>query len=77
MNDNENDFDFYYKLGKKLRSARERIGLSVADLAIKSGVSEKHIETYENASKIIPIYDFLSLARAMNYPPEIEPKNGI
>ncbi len=77
MTEQDQDLQFYRTLGKNLRAARERIGMSISDLAIASGVTAKNIENYESTLEIIPIYDFLALAKAMNYPSEIEPKNNL
>jgi transcriptional regulator with XRE-family HTH domain len=49
------------ELGKELREARRRLGVSVAELAEKSGVSRQMIYRYEDGSRS-PGVDVLALA---------------
>ena len=52
--------------GEKIRNTRINLNLSQADLAKKTGISERSLYTYENGNVIPRDRNIIKLAEAMN-----------
>ncbi len=63
---------FYIELGQKIKSARNRLGISQEDIANAIGVSVSFFEKYENGTLAIPVYHFIPLLQYMKFPYELE-----
>lgn len=56
------DNNFYLSIGKRIRSARNRAGLTQTELASKANMSPATLGTYERGSRHISIEDLIILA---------------
>ncbi len=72
MRINRGEETFYINLGKNIRKVRNKLGLSIEDVAKKIGVSAIQLEKYENGVLAIPIYHFMPLLQYMGFPKELE-----
>ena len=63
---------FYIELGQKIKSARNRLGISQEDIANAIGVSVSFFEKYENGTLAISVYHFIPLLQYMKFPYELE-----
>ncbi len=72
MRINRGEESFYINLGKNIRNARNKLGLSIEDVAKKIGVSAIQLEKYEKGILAIPIYHFMPLLQYMGFPKELE-----
>jgi len=59
-----------FRLGNRLKEARQDLGLTQAELALRVGVSRKTINTIENAVFTPSVALALALARAFDRPVE-------
>ena len=59
-----------FRLGNRLKEARQELGLTQAELALRVGVSRKTINTIENAVFTPSAALALALARAFDRPVE-------
>lgn len=55
-------------IGNRIRQARERLGFSQEDLALKIGKSQNAISAYENGDRGIHISELPELANALEVP---------
>lgn len=55
-------------LGRRIRQAREKQGLSQEQLAAALGVGQRAISEIENGKQRLPVTDLPELARALNVP---------
>lgn len=72
MRINRGEETFYINLGKNIRKVRNKLGLSIEDVAKKIGVSAIQLEKYEKGILAIPIYHFMPLLQYMGFPKELE-----
>lgn len=72
MRINHGEESFYINLGKNIRKARNKLGLSIEDVAKRIGISAMQLEKYENGVLAIPIYHFMPLLQYMGFPKELE-----
>lgn len=56
------------EIGKKIKEARETIGLSQKDLGIALGLSDKAVSAYEAARTIPPLETLVRIAEELNKP---------
>lgn len=52
--------------GKRLKSIRQKKGLTQLDLELESGINRTEISRIENGSKNIEFYTIVKLAEALN-----------
>ena len=70
---------FYKNLGDKLKKAREEVGLTLAQLGEKFGITGGAIANYEAGIRQVPIHVLIELSRILNKPihsflgPQAEP----
>lgn len=65
----KNEQDRYQKIGIKIKSARENVGLSQRELAEKIGFdSATSISLIESGSRKVRIEDLESIAKILSYP---------
>ena len=62
---------FYKKLSKKIKSLRERLGLSQESLATKIGISRVAISQIENDKREISAEEIVKLSKVFNMPTDI------
>ena len=72
MRINPEEKEFYISLGKKIKLARDRLGLSSATVAAAIGVNVDQLEKYENAVLAILVYHFITLLQYMKFAKELE-----
>lgn len=58
------------ELGRRLRARREAQGLALSDLAVRSGVSRRHLTEAEAGRANLSVLRLLDLARALEIPVE-------
>ena len=58
----------FSSIGRRLRSARSHLGLTMADLAERTGITLAQIGSYERGDRQIGIEELLTLAKALGRP---------
>jgi transcriptional regulator with XRE-family HTH domain len=61
-------FELKKQFSKKLKEVRARLGLSILDLARRSGVSRQHIRDLELANKYVTLKTLCKLSNALGVP---------
>lgn len=56
-------------VGRNVRRARERAGLSQEQLAVRAGVSQQYVSTVENGRRNVTVVSLYILAQQMNATP--------
>lgn len=59
------DDGFYVRLAERVRSRREELTLTQADLALRAGVSRSSVANIETGRQAVLLHQFLGLASAL------------
>lgn len=65
------DYEFYRRLGAKLRAVRISRGISPDAVAAAANITVEQLEKYENAELAIPVYHMFPILKFMDYPSEL------
>lgn len=61
--------DIYAKVGARIRSRRDRVGMTQASLATSAGLKRTSITNIEHGSQSIMLHQLLDVARALRADP--------
>jgi transcriptional regulator with XRE-family HTH domain len=61
--------EIYSRLGRRVRTRREQLRLTQADLSAKVGLSRASIANIESGRQAVLLHQFLALAEALTVPP--------
>ncbi|HET6184550.1 MAG TPA: helix-turn-helix transcriptional regulator [Acetobacteraceae bacterium] len=61
--------EIYATLGRRVRTRREQLRLTQADLSAKVGLSRASIANIEGGRQAVLLHQFLALAEALTIPP--------
>ena len=68
---------FYLRVAERIRSRREELRLTQADLADRAGVTRSSVANIETGRQAVLLHQFVGLARALDMPwDQLMPKEG-
>ena len=61
-----NKSKYHERVGRKIQEIREKCGVTVTDLAVKSGLSENAIKSIENGRRDIKVSELFEISKALD-----------